>query len=412
MSISSSTNQEARVLFAHDGPLEVGPDGIPMGVHYTGAILDRYFQLGSRLSFLMRSRAIDAESIDRYTPLMRDGFRFVSVPNVKGPLKSLIHGHAARRMIREEVSRHDIVVVRLPSTIGRWAFWEARRQGKPVISEFMACTWDALWNYSWLGKLSAPYYFLQNRRVIKRMTHVVYVTERFLQGRYPTAGKWVACSNVVVEAGDESVLARRIDRIKGMKNGQVLTLTTVAAVDVRYKDQETVFRALANMGSAAALFRYRVIGQGNPQRLLRIAQRHGMEDRVEFIGAVRHAEIPRWLDATDIYIQPSRMEGLPRALIEAMSRGCPALGSTAGGIPEILPAGRVFKKGDHEAITELLRYLTPSEMLKDAVKNFEKAREFDAGLLESRRKRFFEEFRKDSSMLEQLEGSVTEGDYR
>jgi glycosyltransferase involved in cell wall biosynthesis len=387
-----------RVLFAHDGPLEVGPDGTPMGVHYTGALLDRYFQLGSQLTFLMRCRAVSADGVDRYTPLARDGFRFVPAPNVKGPLKSLVHSRALARIIRAEVERHDIVVVRLPSTIGRWTFWEAKRQGKQVLSEFMACTWDALWNYSWLGKLSAPYYFLQNRRLMRSMSHVIYVTEHFLQRRYPTPGKWIACSNVVVDAGDQRVLERRIARIKSMTTGQLLTLTTVAAVDVRYKDQETVFRALSKMGAEAAFFRYRVIGQGNPQRLLGLAQQYGVANLVEFVGAVRHAEIPGLLDETDIYIQPSRMEGLPRALIEAMSRGCPSLGSTAGGIPELLPPRRVFEKGDYQALSRMLTQFSPAEMLKDAGENFERAKDFDTGVLQARRERFFAEFLSDSPL--------------
>ena len=47
----------------------------------------------------------------------------------------------------------DVLVARLPSTIGRWAWSEAMRQQKPVLIEFMACTWDALWYNSLKAKL-------------------------------------------------------------------------------------------------------------------------------------------------------------------------------------------------------------------------------------------------------------------
>jgi len=398
--LSESSKPSTSVLFAHDGPLEVGPDGVPMGVHYTDSLLDRYFQLGSQLTFLMRSREASGDDASRYSPLVRSGFRFVPVSNLKGPIKRLIHGGDAVRKIRSQVESNDVVVVRLPSTIGRIAYWEAKRQGKPVLVEFMACTWDALWNYSWLGKVSAPYYFAVNRRLMRGANHVIYVTDEFLQRRYPTKGEAIACSNVVVKSGDKSVLERRIKRIGNIgKNGPV-TLATVAAVDVRYKDQKAVFRALANLGPRASRFRYRVIGQGDPKRLVTLAKSYGVADLVEFVGPVRHSEIPRWLDDTDVYIQPSRMEGLPRALIEAMSRGCPSVGTTAGGIPELLPPGRIFNKGDYKALSVKLSQLTPQEMLKDAKENFKRAKDFDSVVLQDRRRRFFEKFQSDFALLD------------
>lgn len=390
--MSSDSTRLRRVLFAHDGPVEVGPDGVPRGIHFTPALLDRYLQLGSELTFLLRAKPVGADEAARYTPLVRNGFRFVPVADVKGPLKQLVHGRSLREQIRDEVGRHDIFVVRLPSTLGRRTYNEARRQGKPVLIEFVACTWDSLWNYSLLGKLLAPYYYLKNRQLLRTASHVIYVTERFLQRRYPTQGKWIACSNVVVETSDPAVLKSRLQRIGADNEPARLTLTTIAAVDVRYKDQSVVLRALAALGDAGRCFRYRLIGQGNPLSLKALAQKLGIADQVEFVGAVPHAEIPGWLDETDVYIQPSRQEGLPRALIEAMSRGCPALGSNAGGTPELLPASRIFGKGDYHTLSKMLLGMTPADMQRDARRNFEKAAEFDARVLESRRKAFFEEF--------------------
>lgn len=387
---------DRNVLFAHDGPLEVGPDGVPRGVHLTTALLERYLQLGSNLTFLLRSKCVPAGDSARYTPLAHDRFRFVPVVNVKSPIQRLINGRILRRQIREEVSRHHIIVVRLPSTVGRWVYYEACRQGKPVLIEFVACTWDALWNYSFFGKLSAPYFFIRNRNLLRTAKHVIYVTEEFLQRRYPTEGKWIACSNVIIDATSPSVLVRRLNKISDYTYPDPIFLTTIAAVDVRYKDQATVFRALAELGEAGRRFHYRLIGQGCQEWLREMAQKLCISDQIEFVGPVRHAEIPRWLDETDIYIQPSRQEGLPRALIEAMSRGCPAVGSDAGGIPELLPPTRIFRKGNFRELCQMLMGMNTADMTMDARENYLKASQYDCQVLEKRRKDFFNDFLSDS----------------
>ena len=387
--------QDKRVLFAHDGPLEVSPDGVPMGVHYTDALLQRYLQLGSTLTFLMRAKPVSASEALSYSPLVRSGFSFQSVINAKGPLKFALYARHARKTVCQAVSGHDVIVARLPSLIGSWAFLEAKRLDKPVLVEFVACTRDALWNYGVLGKVTAPYFYLKNRLLLRYSSHTIYVTEQFLQTRYPSRGKSIQCSNVELKSSGEDVFSRRLNRISSTNNERPIILTTVAAVDVPYKDQATVIRALALMGLDGDRYRYRIVGQGDPALLKKLARELGVIDLIEFIGPVRHADIGSVLDDTDIYIQPSKQEGLPRALIEAMSRGCPALGSSAGGIPELLPVSRIFAKGDIKKLVELLRSYSPDLMQHDASENWKTAQRYDKELLSSRRAAFFQEFLSD-----------------
>ena len=384
--------QGKRVLFAHDGPLEVSPDGVPMGVHYTETLLERYFQLGSILTFLMRAKPVSALDALSYSPLVHCGFSFQPVANPKGPLKFALYARSVRSKVRLAVADHDVIVTRLPSLIGSWAFLEALHQGKPVLVEFVACTWDSLWNLNILGKLTAPYFFLKNRHLMRYSTHTIYVTEHFLQKRYPSRGKMIACSDVEVTVNDHRVLESRLERISRYNNEHTIILTTVAAVDVPYKDQAAVIRALAFMGIQRKRYKFRIVGQGDPARLKKLAQELGVLPLIEFTGPVQHKHIIDVLDDTDIYIQPSRQEGLPRALIEAMSRGCPALGSNAGGIPELLPTSRIFSKGDICRIAELISTYSTESMMHDASENWIKATNYNKEVLSSRRTQFYKEF--------------------
>ncbi len=57
------------------------------------------------------------------------------------------------------------------------------------------------------------------------------------------------------------------------------------------------------------------------------------------VGPVPHSEIPKWLNATDIFFLPSRSEGTPVSLLEALACGVPAITSSAGGIPDVIKNG-------------------------------------------------------------------------
>jgi N-acetyl-alpha-D-glucosaminyl L-malate synthase BshA len=61
--------------------------------------------------------------------------------------------------------------------------------------------------------------------------------------------------------------------------------------------------------------------------------------QVKFVGRIDHASIPEWLNAADILVLPSHGEGLPNAVLEAMSSERAVVASDVGGIPELITDG-------------------------------------------------------------------------
>ena len=123
-----------------------------------------------------------------------------------------------------------------------------------------------------------------------------------------------------------------------------------------------------------------------------IAKKYGVSDKIKFLGPISPGEIFQYLDNIDIYIQPSKTEGLPRALVEAMSRGCPSLGSRTGGIPQLLDKEFTFYRGAVNEICELFKQMGKEAMIEAAKYCFEKTKEYDKGKLEMCRARFYKEF--------------------
>ncbi len=83
----------------------------------------------------------------------------------------------------------------------------------------------------------------------------------------------------------------------------------------------------------------------------------GLEKNVTFAGRKLHAEIPRWLAATDVLCLPSRREGCPNVILEALASGRPVVASRVGGIPELIEHGKnglLVPADDPEALAEAL----------------------------------------------------------
>ncbi len=110
------------------------------------------------------------------------------------------------------------------------------------------------------------------------------------------------------------------------------------------------------------------LGSGNMEDSLREAARAIPGDRVRFEGFVPHHRVSEWLGASDLLVLPSRSEGLPLALIEALSLGVPVVASSVGGIPEIVTAGEtgwLVPPEDAGALERALRLaLTDPEALE------------------------------------------------
>jgi glycosyltransferase involved in cell wall biosynthesis len=230
------------------------------------------------------------------------------------------------------------------------------------------------------------------RRAVRDAPYVLYVTREFLQRRYPTRGRSVACSNVELDPVADDVLARRLETIDSGRTPFVIG--TIAALTTRFKGVQTALEALGALRHELPELELQVVGAGDPGPWQDIARRHGVADRGSFLGVLPHDSIPEWLDGLDLYIQPSFQEGLPRGLIEAMSRGCPALGSTAGGIPELLEAQCMHAPGDGNRLGELIAraVATPQWQEAQARRNFEASRDYAAPVLDETRHRFWAEF--------------------
>lgn len=105
-----------------------------------------------------------------------------------------------------------------------------------------------------------------------------------------------------------------------------------------------------------------LIGDGNRRdELVRLSQKLGVERSVEFTGWVENVE--EWQARASIVAQPSRFEGFPNVVLEAMGMGAPVIASTAAGegLIEHRRNGLLVPVGDVQKLAEAML-----ELIEDA----------------------------------------------
>lgn len=372
------------------------------GNYYTGsafsqAVFDRYLQHFDHITLLMRRASIsseDTEALSHMNRISSDRINVVFIPDTKESIHTFLSPSVRRRykqIVISEIKRAQAVIIRAPSDSGYIAAKYCKAHSIPYLAEAVGCPWDSFWNHSLRGKVLAPFVRRKMRFTMRHASYAVYVTDSFLQKRYPTNGKSAAISDVELQPADNQILNKRLEHIRNHSGKKIIG--TAGAVHVSFKGQRFVIEALAHLKAQGLTdYEYHLAGGGDKSSLTTLAQKLGVEDQVVFDGLLPHNEICNWMDRLDIYIQPSMQEGMPRALIEAMSRGLPSLGSDIGGIPELLGSSFIFPAGNVNAIEKKLKSFSSKRMEKAAKRNFNYSKRFEKSLLEQKRFDFYSAF--------------------
>lgn len=168
---------------------------------------------------------------------------------------------------------------------------------------------------------------------------------------------------------------KEIEKLKkelGKKEGDVFLVNTARLV--HQKAFDITIRALKLLPDNVKLV---IVGGGSDEEMLRnIAKELGLEKRVIFVGKVDRGVVSNYRKASDIFVGPSRSEGLGNAFLSAMASGLPVVATREGGIAEFLfdkkhnpdkeQTGWVVDKDNPEQI---------AEAVKDILANPEKTKE-------------------------------------
>lgn len=287
---------------------------------------------------------------------------------------------------------YDAVLVR-NGLLSCFAAKYAKKLGKVLISYCGADPFEFKMTEGTLsGKLIAYYWRYLEKRKMKLANYAHYCTKE-LYIRYPCKCPYLISSNVSIKA-NQDVVERRLK-----KNHHTDGIYKIGLIgQFRNNDNKGILTAIKALRLLGMQYQLVVVGEGNPARYQNEINKLRLANQIKFLGYISdRVKLNAWLDDIDIYVQPSLSEGLPRATIEAMSRGCPVVASNVCGLIDLLPDDYLINPKDYRTLAEKIKCLSnPGLMKKAAEQNYYKALEFRDDIRDKKLDDFFMKITKTS----------------
>ncbi|MBA3700066.1 MAG: glycosyltransferase family 4 protein [Planctomycetes bacterium] len=382
-----------KVLLILEAIFSQTPDGrVWTSGTFTPSFFARYLTVFSAVVVGARVRPTTAVPGD-YHVLDDPRISFAAIPWYRGLLGYLRERRRVVTALRRSLEQADAVILRVPSPLaGRLQPW-LEASGRPFAVEVVGDPWDVFAP----GVIQHPLRPFLRHRLRAEMKRqclgactAAYVTASTLQQRYSTKDAAPRFSYSSIELGEEAFISAP----RPMNTGATpLRLVSVGTMSQRYKGQDVLLRAVAESRERGNDMQVVLVGDGVERSGLELlCKQLQMTSVVRFTGHLgdRGAVLAE-LDRNDAFIMPSRTEGLPRAMIEAMARGLPCLGTRVGGIPELLGDDALLPVDDHRALARAIdtRLRDPAWMAAASARNLSLARTYHQDLLRERRLQFY-----------------------
>lgn len=393
-----------------DSRYQVAPDGsVWSQAGMARSFWERYLEVFSKVRVVARATPVERPP-EGWLPVTGKGIEFVPLPDFLGPAGYLKNYNELQAAIRTSIPASGAVIMRVGSQIANDFQRYLEFRNRPFALEVIGDPYDVFAP----GVIEHPlraffrWHFSRNlRKQCEKAIAVAYVTRKALQMRYPTRALSTSVSDVdlnedaLLENSQsthyssielaEDAIAHGYRRAKRSGPWQVVS---VGSMSQMYKGYDIWLDAISLVRSRGLDVWATIVGDGKFRGQLEAQARSlGISDYVRFTGQLTAGDsVRRVLDSADAFILPSRTEGLPRALLEAMARALPCLGTRVGGIPELLEDSELVEPGNPQDLANKMQSLlqAPERMESLSNRNRNIALEYREEVLRERRRQFYD----------------------
>ena len=275
------------------------------------------------------------------------------IPNNTHP-KDFINDCKIKIILRDEIKKADAIIIKPALRKGKMAIKIAETFNKPYMIDMTGDIHLTLsTNPSFLKRMYSSYIY---RRIVKTMANApfgIYVTEKYLQEKYPIKGKIVGITDSVIDEIDENILIKRLESISNKDSNLTFNIGLIGSYHGNRKGIDVAIKAIQKLSNTNVVLNILFNGAEEDRRFwLNYAERFSVQQQIKFpLPKGSTKEVFEWIDTQDVIILPSRSEGLPRCIVEAMSRACPCITSDVCGMPELINNKWVHNPEDYEKLS-------------------------------------------------------------
>lgn len=382
-----------KLLVSVDAHIFLTPDG----KHWCSSIYGydfwkRYLYVFDEIKIVARMKSVPEVK----NGLLMDGPRVevYGIPFFQGPKqlgKCLI---SVWKRLKNVDDGCDAALLRIPSVTAQLTY-KRLKTGIPIAAEVVT----DLTNSCEKGKATRLINSLLSydvKKICSKVNGVSYVTEKTMQSHYPSKARLKGESDDYFES-HYSTITLQDEAFKGCrkyskKDGIIAVLSNVSMNSDRKGEKVLISSVKAARDKGVNLSAV-LIGDGTKRvEFQSHAKELGVSEYVHFTGLLASTdEVRKILEQCDIYVLPSKSEGLPRGILEAMAIGMPVLSTPVGGIPELIDKKYLFEPDDVNGIADELCRLAgnPEELEQMSSDNFKRSLEYKNSILQIRRNEFY-----------------------
>ncbi|MFC4025132.1 glycosyltransferase family 4 protein [Oceanobacillus longus] len=359
----------------------------------------RYLSVFEEIVIVSRTKPADSKEVLGYLRVDGQNINVVELPYMRGMKQYIKHYFTFIRAVKKAVKNAECALIRLPSVSAFMVLKYFKLKGKPYALEVVADPFDAYAS----NKIAQYYYTKKLKEATLQANGVSYVTSNYLQERYPSTAR---ISNYKEDNFFESYYST-IDlkedffsqpRAYDIGNSPFKIVHTANSINTDNKGHATILNIVKKLRDQNFNIEVTFIGDGSKKAYYQqLSRQLDIDEYVNFTGLLSSPqEVREELLNGDIFVFPTKAEGLPRAVIEAMAVGLPCLSTPVNGIPELLKDEYLFDPLDVNSFSNKIIELinNPKELEKMSNENVEKALEYIDIKLIKKREDFYMKLKK------------------